>query len=386
MDDRNTHVLLLYRAMIPSVRLCGHCQMEVLAQKELIEYRAKKISEVKTKELRWADVVLIGRLDYPEEMKICQKLQKDGKYLVYILDDDLLNIPDTISSYGHYYQTNIRESILSMIGMSRALLTPSPFIYEKYAAKEMKCLLVEEPALDPIAYSQKGINEKISIGLAGSIDRIGDIERILKDALLRIKQEYGERIRFCFFGAVPSFAEDLDAEKLPYCDSYDQYRKTLNKQKWDIGLAPMPESDFHACKHYNKYVEYAAAGIAGIYSEVLPYTRMKGKLKGATYTQNTPDAWYNAIRDLIEDSEKREWLRRTVCNEARGILSLETSAEKLYEQMTDIIEYRAPKSNVSYHIRLKKCEIYIRKILNAAVRYKWRLPIRMIEKVMKTFR
>ena len=34
-----THVLLIYRQMIPSVRLCGHCQMEYLAKEKRLEYR-----------------------------------------------------------------------------------------------------------------------------------------------------------------------------------------------------------------------------------------------------------------------------------------------------------------------------------------------------------
>ena len=97
-ENRLSHVLLIYRKMIPSIRLCGHCQMEYLAQEGRIEYRAVQEMKLKTSDLNWADIVLLGRLDSWYEYQITRKLRKAGKTLIYIIDDDLLNIPPEISS------------------------------------------------------------------------------------------------------------------------------------------------------------------------------------------------------------------------------------------------------------------------------------------------
>ena len=100
--ERKLRVLLIYRKMIPSIRLCGHCQMEYLAGQGVVEYRALQEMKLKSSDLNWADIVLLGRLDSWYEYQLTKKLREAGKYLIYIIDDDLLNIPSEISSAAYY--------------------------------------------------------------------------------------------------------------------------------------------------------------------------------------------------------------------------------------------------------------------------------------------
>ena len=283
--------------------------------------------KVKSSDLNWADVVLLGRLDSWYEYHLTRLLRKAGKYLIYIIDDDLLNIPSYLSSAAYYGQPVIQRNIRAMMEMSDAILSPSPLLLEKYAGTQRKAIPIEEPSIHPVCYRPHNLDGPVKIGFAGSIDRKDDIELLLKDALLRIKQEFGEGVAFEFFGAIPSFAKGLGARAIPYCDSYDTYRETLNRLEWDIGLAPMPDTPFHACKHYNKFVEYAAAGIAGIYSRLQPYVRAEERFAGALYCENTPEAWYTAIRQLVTDRALREKLRQEACECAHGPVSVQVCAE-----------------------------------------------------------
>ena len=149
-ENRLSHVLLIYRKMIPSIRLCGHCQMEYLAQEGRIEYRAVQEMKLKTSDLNWADIVLLGRLDSWYEYQITRKLRKAGKTLIYIIDDDLLNIPPEISSAAYYGQKEIQGYIRGMIEMSDAILSPSPLLLKKYAVNGRRSIRIEEPAIDPL--------------------------------------------------------------------------------------------------------------------------------------------------------------------------------------------------------------------------------------------
>lgn len=326
--ERKPHILLIYRKMIPSIRLCGHCQMEYLAGQGAVEYRAVQEMKLKNSDLNWADTVLLGRLDSWYERRLTELLYESGKYLAYIIDDDLLNIPSEISSAAYYNQSDVQENIRMMLALSDAVLSPSPILLKKYAGG--KCALqIEEPAIDPVPYKPHDPNAPVRIGFAGSIDRTGDVEHILKDALIHIRQKYGDRVRFEFFGALPSFAKALGARCIPYCDSYDEYRRTLNALEWDIGLAPMPDTPFHACKHYNKFVEYGAAGVVGIFSDVEPYKQLK-KLRGTQMLcENTPQAWELAIIALIEEPRIREEMRRKVCSYLQDNFSVAVSAKSL---------------------------------------------------------
>lgn len=331
VGDRKLRVLLIYqyRLLFPSIRVCGHCQLEWLAEQEKLEYRAVRDMALKVSDMNWADVVVLGRTDSWFEDRLARLLRRTGKYIAYILDDDLLNISPEISSASYYRRRDIRGYIRDMIDLSDAIISPSPLLLKKYATNGKKGIQIEEPAIHPVQYSPRKTDGPIRIGFAGSIDRTQDIEVILKQTLMSVKEEYGDRVAFEFFGAIPRFAEALGARRIPYTESYDDYRRTLNELQWDIGLAPMPDTPFHACKHYNKFSEYAAAGIVGVFSNVQPYTRLSAFADCAILCENTPESWTRALRELIEDADRRERYRRRVIECAKGPLSIPASAAQL---------------------------------------------------------
>lgn len=160
-----THIMLIYRRMIPSIQLCGHSQLEYLNRTGAVEYRACQEMELDDEKLNWADVVLLGRLDDWYERQITEKLHRAGKYLIYILDDDLLNIPKTISSSAYYAREDIQQNIRAIIRMSDALLSPSPIILQKYLQQGQKPIRVEEPALRMSGWKEHDADEPVRIGL-----------------------------------------------------------------------------------------------------------------------------------------------------------------------------------------------------------------------------
>lgn len=348
---RLPRVLLIYRSMIPSIRLCGHTQMQALCDAEQIEYRYTSIRRLARENLSWPDIVLLGRLDTRAEGYIARRLKQMGKYLIYILDDDLLNVPDNISSAKHYKTQEVRTQIEKMIQLSDAILSPSPLILEKYALAHTRCMLTEEPALEPVSFKSHDSEKGITIGFAGSVDRVSDVENMLREVLERIQAEYGERVRFSFFGAIPSFAQNLNAQVIPYMDSYEAYRRALNEAEWDIGLAPMMDSPFHRYKHYNKFCEYAAAGIVGVFSRQEPYLRLEQKIGIGRFCENTVQAWHEAIAGLIDNAQEREQLREQACRYAHEHLTAECIADELMRAYPDVFAYRAQENEQPIHLR-----------------------------------
>lgn len=332
--ERKLHVLLIYRKMIPSIRLCGHCQMEYMARQGTVEYRPIQEMKLKSSDLDWADVALLGRLDSWYECQLSKKLHESGRYLIYIIDDDLLNVPSEISSASYYNQPNVQRNIRTMIELSDAILSPSPILLNKYAVGGKHAVQIEEPAIDLVPYRPHNLDGPVKIGFAGSIDRTGDLETILEDPLKAIKQKYTDKVQFEFFGAIPAFANELDAKCIPYCNSYDEYRSILNKLEWDIGLAPMLDTPFHSCKHYNKFVEYAAAGVIGLYSNVMPYSRLKPLgLDLALLVDPEPDSWFEILCSLIDNQADLERRRRLVIQYAAKKMSIPVAAETLLKQL-----------------------------------------------------
>lgn len=351
--DSPPHILLLYHTMIPSVRLCGHCQTAWLAQQGLVAYRHKSLLRITRQDLAWADTVILGRLDDPFALKIAEFLQGTGRQLLYILDDDLLHVPRQCASFSHYAEPGVQYRIHRILDLCAGIITPSPRLAERYLRPGQRLLMIEEPALEPITYSPHSA-EAVVIGFAGSPDRTKDVEDLLGAVLPRIHNAYPGKVRFEFFGAVPEFAAKLDSTVLPYCDCYDDYRKTLNRRAWDIGLAPMPDTPFHACKHYNKYCEYAAAGIAGIFSRVEPYTRLPAGYSGGVLCDNDPESWYRTLSGLVEDRAFREALREQASHTAHTGLSLATVAQDFADHAGNVLAFISSRRRISARFWLYK--------------------------------
>ena len=375
-------VLLVYREMIPSIRLCGHCQLESLAKRGIIEYRAVQEMSLSVADMTWAEIAVLGRLDSWYELQIAKRLRRSGRYVIYILDDDLLNISPDVSSAAFYAQPEVRENILGMIALSDALLTPSPLLAEKYARDGRVALMTEEPALDPVPYAPHDPSSPVKIGFAGSIDRKGDLDRLLREALLRVRDRYGERVRFEFFGAKPGFIPALNARHIPYCDSYDVYRKTLDACAWDIGLAPLAASEFNACKHYNKFCEYAAAGIVGIYSDCMPYTRIPDRALYGRFCSNTPEDWYDAICALIEDREAREACRERCCACAAGPLNVDAVADALWRDLTPLAEHLRLRQIPGNSLKILKLHNVRLRATDILRRYGLKTPFVAVKKLL----
>ncbi|MBR0368520.1 MAG: hypothetical protein IJH86_09055 [Clostridia bacterium] len=375
-------VLLVYRELIPSIRLCGHCQLESLAKRGIIEYRAVQEMALSVADMNWAEIAVLGRLDSWYELQIARRLHRSGRYVIYILDDDLLNISPDVSSAAFYAQPEVRENILGMIGESDALLTPSPLLADKYARDGRVALMTEEPALDPVPYAAHDSSGPVKIGFAGSIDRKGDLDRLLREALLRVRDRYGERVRFEFFGAKPDFIPALNARHIPYCDSYDVYRKTLDACAWDIGLAPLAASEFNACKHYNKFCEYAAAGIVGIYSDCMPYTRIPDRALYGRFCSNTPEEWYDAICALIDDREAREACRERCCACAAGPLNVDAVADALWRDLTPLTEDLRLRQIPGNSLKMLKLHNVRLRAADILKRYGFKTPFVAAKKVL----
>ncbi len=357
-------VLLLYRVMIPSLILCGDEQFKYLAEHQKLDYRSRTVYEVTSEDLNWANIVVIGRLDSWYERKLTEILYKANKYIIYIIDDDLLNIPKEISSSSYYGQSDIRNNIQKMIEMSKALISPSPKLLEKYGEGK-KQIQIEEPTVYPFAYKAHNSNKAVKIGFAGSIDRTHDVETILYDTLKTIKNKYGEKVEIEFFGAIPSFAKELNAKCISYSDSYKGYIEKLNSLDWDIGLAPMPDSEFHSCKHYIKIIEYSEVGIYPIYSNQGPYLRFNKEYGLGTMLPNETDAWVKTIEDLIEHRDNLEQQRKLVNEEICTYMSLENCSNKLLDDLDRTIDVSLNSKNVTANLIVFKSKGFSKRVISA---------------------
>lgn len=161
---------------------------------------------------------------------------------------------------------------------------------------------------------------KIRIGWCGGNAHADDLKMVSK-VLDKIIKEYEGKVVFETIGMTRKELSDVFPMKIfndicPSCnyegelhhypgESLDDYPKVLSAKGWDIAIAPVIDNAFGNAKSDLKIKEYCAAGISIVASRVTPYE--ESVKNGATVTLATTfDEWYNAIKELIENKEKRE--------------------------------------------------------------------------------
>lgn len=342
-----SNVLLISNSLIPSVLLCGHFQLQYLSKQKKINYKFASSRRIKKKVIDWADIIVFVRSESSIERVIAREL-KGIKHLVYVLDDDLLNLPDYVSSAKYYKIPRIHNNIISIMNSCDSFLTTSRVLLEKYGKGFKNAFLIDEPSLQNKVNNKD--NEKVKIGFAGSIDRAQDINVILEETIKEIINKYKDSIEVEFMGAKPTIVDEYKLNYIPYQDSYQKYIEKMSELNWDIGLAPMPISDFHSCKYINKYVEYASFGIAGIYSNCAPYIYGIRNGENGLLVDNNRKDWVEAISSLIDNKKLREKISDNAVKEAKTKYSLETLS---YQYLDCIMkDYDETKVNRASHILL----------------------------------
>jgi len=358
-----TNVLMLYECFIPSVRLCGYEQLSYIAKSKQINFQHCEVSRITKEQIRNCDVVIMVRNSSSQAEVLAGFFKKANKYLVYVLDDDLLNVPLGLSSSWYFQLEEVKRSIKKIMSLSDCLLSPSQRILDKYGDKFNRIGLIEEPSL-PYECSMKEKSQKVKIGFAGSIDRCKDIDILLTDVIETILEKYKERVSFEFFGAKPKLIETKGLTYYPYEDTYEEYKKKMWELNWHIGLAPMPDSDFHQYKHYNKYIEYSSLEIIGIYSNVYPYTEViKDGLNGFL-CDNNKAAWVKTISYCIDEYDKLVSMLQNIRNQALDKFSIEKTAEMYIRAVPQILDYHSDKNKLwigSYYLKYLQINIFIKK-------------------------
>jgi glycosyltransferase involved in cell wall biosynthesis len=169
----------------------------------------------------------------------------------------------------------------------------------------------------------KDLNQPIKVVYSTSRedDRLWEI---FWPAVHRVILKFGAKVEFYFWGQAPAqLLNEKGVHRIPLVKNYNRFLQLFSARMFDIGLAPLPDDAFHRSKTNNKFREYSACGIAGIYSQMDVYRRCVNHRKNGLLVNNDAEAWYQALCELVENVE----LRRSIQIEAR------TYAQEHYSQV-----------------------------------------------------
>ena len=141
-----------------------------------------------------------------------------------------------------------------------------------------------------------------------------------------LKNEYGDRVSNDIIGLTnQTLPPGIDRLGPPpnALRSYPGFVHWLSSVQpgWDIGLAPLLDTPFNACKSPIKAMDYAALGMVALVSDSPVYRGCLADGSAGQLVCNNPAAWYAALDRLVRDPDKR----RTIAARGRATFLAEAS-------------------------------------------------------------
>lgn len=255
--------------------------------------------------------VIFQRAATEEQLQVVKYLKQNvfchtGTKIIYEIDDDLIDVPEW--NMASDYFNKHRKYCLNIIENSWGVTTSTEHLAKKLR-KYNKSVNVNPNHLCKYMWGDipdiKEIEGKPKVLWCGSSNHFalpgskysgGDFG----DELIEFIRKTTDKYDWIFIGAIPRELLDIK-DKIHHHNwqsifNYPYYIKSLDV---DIGLAPLFKHDFNRSKSNIKALEYTAAGIPGIYSNMVPYENLKN-------TCDTDEEIISNIEKLASDIDKRK--------------------------------------------------------------------------------
>lgn len=330
--DVHTAACAQIRLLRPMQQLQPHCRLDWAYDPRQAGFAAPDAER-----LREIDLIVVQRA-FPGEdtAAMLEAIFASGKPVVYETDDLLIDLP--ADNPHHEAFSRRRPYIEDTMRRAHALVVSTPMLAQRLAPYNARVVVLPNLLDYPSFYRPLPDNRRqVNIAVAGTSARAGDF--MLIDAALRtICDAYGSRIRIKFIGAMPeSWVGHANAEAVPFALEYGAYAARMKGLELDIGLAPLADNPFNACKSAIKWMEFSALGMAGVYSHVPAYRDVIAQGKTGLLVDNRPEKWVTALRLLIDNPDFRREIALSAQLEVSRAHSLQRHAPRVLDTYRDLL-------------------------------------------------
>lgn len=234
------------------------------------------------------------------------RLKREGVRIVYGLDDSFWSWPawrHDLPAKDTVGMVNLMCELADLIVAS----TPALAMEIGKPAKTVTCPNLLEVSRYRLS-TPPADDDVIRICWSGSQTHKWDLD-IVDDALCRIKEKWGDKVEFHFFGACPDrLLRDHwgDSLNLTEWSPFAEYWYRLHCARPHITVAPLHDCQFNVCKSGIRVQEAWAMNSAVVASPVGEYALVEDGVDGLVATDR--DAWFSQIDRLIQSRQLRESL------------------------------------------------------------------------------
>jgi hypothetical protein len=237
--------------------------------------------------------------------------RRGGRYALF-LDDNFWECEVTEELRAYYSDAFTRQTLDEFVLRSVVVIVNSSFLAERLHRRFPGSNVEVVPAhfdfsvLPERELAPRDVTMPLRIGYAGTT-RGGAFDAVA-EAIIALLRDRPGQVEFEFIGFVPECLRHLPGVTVfPPLPDYAKFLAFKQSRQWDVGLAPLGVDPFTQSKTNNKYREYGALGIAGIYQRAEPYLSSVESGVDGLFADSDCTSWYAAMTGLIDDVG---WARR----------------------------------------------------------------------------
>lgn len=317
----------------------------------LFSYRFAGELEMKFLDIVGCDVLILVRTVTENALRALRAARALGKKVVYFIDDNFLRLSED-------FEPSVVRQLLgdkTAFNNFKRIVSESDLVVvsNELIASDLRSLNKNTYVLFPnvsdhyLANSGSSRQQRngVKIGHVGTDYRKKEF-KLLAPAIRRVSDELGEKAFFEFWGIdLSKIIRNVSNFKYrPYVMDYAEYLDRLCSAEFDILLTPLLATPYRNCKSYIKYLETAAAGAAGIYSNTPVFEDVVNNGQTGLLVNNNPEDWADAILQLARDQD----LRARIIEHSREDVRRHYTTEATRERFNKIFEIVQPNVNITY--------------------------------------
>ena len=308
--------------------------LEILKTRGEAAFTVKKEKDALIHDVMRHDIVLFFRNSSPAMLKMLHFSKLAGKPVIYSVDDNFFELASSEKGPMKEAEINAHSGYITN---SDLVMVYSDLMVERVRPLNEKVIKTAPGGIDFSVFEglkRQPRQETIKIIYATSRYKNDILSALFLPALKKILLEYRGLVEIDLWGYIPEGLDDIPGVNHVEKMEYGRYMKRLYSGGFDIGLAPLKDDLFHRSKTNTKFRDYGACGIAGIYSDVDVYSDVEDGKTGLL-VENNDNAWYGAMKRLIEDANLRDSIKSNAYGYVRKKYDMNAAADRFYEILNE---------------------------------------------------
>jgi glycosyltransferase involved in cell wall biosynthesis len=283
------------------------------------------------------DAVLVNREAVLVGPELIERLAKRRVPLIYLLDDPLY-IPYRSPANGVLSYLKFFGKVGRLCAISATVIANSPSNAE-FARRHNGNVWEVPSVVDADIYDgwrpKEGARDQVCIGWTGSATTVPNLQ-VIRGPLATLGRR--DDVQLKFIGG-----DDFNLPDVPHeARRWDPRTEVEDLRTFDVGLLPLPLTDWTPHKFYLKLVQYMALGIPAVATPLGANPAVIDHGENGFLAHNDAE-WVALLERLAADAELRERLGKRAAEDAHRKYTLQANAEKIVAAFRSALD-RAPAS------------------------------------------